>query len=224
MSASANKVRGDAPSVGKIDAEAGMALARRARNLRDKQAVYVNYVDVCSSALSTMTATRIAELREEGLNTEAHDALLAQLRGLRTRFTELDALTRSLLLLAEEKGSEAIVWEELLGVMNALQAVEMEARAAQNRAALAAIFREYMGEKGSRTRRLTMEMSTHLARRFNALTTEVRDIQTMNYGRKDAFTPGNLLERLVAIGEANPELLVQLGAPHEVPTLKKKEG
>lgn len=224
MSASANKGRGDAPGVGKLNADSGLALARRARNLRDKQAVYVNYVDVCSSALSAMTASRVAELREEGLNTEAHDALLAQLRGLRTRFTELDGLSRSLLLLAEEKGSDSVVWEELLGVMNALQAVEMEARAAQNRAALAAVFREYMGERGSRTRKVTMEVNSHLARRFNALGTEVRELQAMNYGRKDAFTQGNLLERLVAIGEANPELLVQLGAPHEIPSPKKREG
>jgi len=208
---------------GKIDADRGMALARRARNLRDKEAVYFNYVDVCSSALSAMAQARTAEFREEGQSTEAHDALLAQLKALRTRFSEVDALARSLLLLAEEKGYESMVWEEVLAVMNALQSIEMEARAAQSRAALAAVFRDYMGEKGAKTRKLQFDVGSHLARRMNALMVEVRDIQTDRFGRKDAFTPGDLLERLVALGCADPERLVLMGAPHNIPALPRKE-
>jgi len=220
---SAKQKSEDGNGTGRIDADKGMALARRARNLREREAVYFNYVDVSASALAAMAAARTAEFREEGQNIEAHDTLLAQLKGLRTRFSELDALARSLLLLAEEKGDEAMVWEEVLAVMNALQALEMEARAAQSRAALAAVFRDYMGEKGAKTRKLSLEVNSHLVRRFNALAVEVRDIQAADYGRKDSFTHGNLLERLVALGSANPGLLVQMGAPHEIPVLERKE-
>ncbi len=217
MGTSAKIGRAETPGNGKIDANRGIALARRARNLRDREAVYFNYVDVSGTALSAMTAARTAELREEGHFTEGHDALLAQLKGLRARFNEVDAMARSLLLLAEEKGLNSILWEEVLAVMNSLQAIEMEARAAQSRAALATIFREYMGEKGQKTRKITLEVSSHLAKRFTSLAAEVRDIQGTNLGRNDAFSVSNLFERLVALGAGNPEVLVRLGSPNDIP-------
>jgi hypothetical protein len=197
----------------RIEASQGIALAQRARRFREREQAYFQYVETTAAALSEMMSSRTAELKGAGGGTDAHDNLLEQLRGLRTRFSELDALARSLLVIVEEKGDQAMVWEEILAVMNALQSLEMEARAAQTRAALAAIFREYMGEQGDRTRQLSLEVSSHLARRFTGLLSEVRDVQFDIFGRRDSFTARNLFERLIALGAANPQLVAAMGDP-----------
>lgn len=197
----------------RVEAEHGYALAQRARKFREREQTYYQYVEATSAALAEMMSSRTAELKVSGRGTDAHDNLLEQLRGLRARFTEVDAITRSLLLNVEENGEKAIVWEEVLASMNALQALEMEARAAQTRAAQAAVFRDYMGENGDQTRRFSVDVNLHLARRFNSLVAEVRDIQASVFGRRDSFSPGNLLERLIALGAANPRLVAQMGVP-----------
>ena len=99
------------------------------------QEAYLAYVGVARDALTEMIEERIKDRREAGVATDGHDALLNQLRGLRSRFVDLDAIAKSLLLLVDRSystESDEVVWEEVLGHINALQGIELEGRAAQN--------------------------------------------------------------------------------------------
>jgi hypothetical protein len=179
------------------------------------QEAYLAYVGVARDALTVMIEERIKDRREAGVATDGHDALLNQLRGLRSRFVDLDAIAKSLLLLvdgSESAESDEVVWEEILGHINALQGIELEGRAAQMRAALAAVLRDYV-----EIRSLKLDVEAYTAKRFHGLTSQIREVQRRRYSRDDSFTPEDCLERLIAFGSANVELLAQIGSPAILP-------
>ena len=184
------------------------------------QEAYLAYVGVARDALTVMIEERIKDRREAGVATDGHDALLNQLRGLRSRFVDLDAIAKSLLLLvdgSESAESDEVVWEEILGHINALQGIELEGRAAQMRAALAAVLRDYVGGHAVEIRSLKLDVEAYTAKRFHGLTSQIREVQRRRYSRDDSFTPEDCLERLIAFGSANVELLAQIGSPAILP-------
>lgn len=187
-----------------------------AQRFCSKNQAYLDYVKAGRETLSNMIEERIEELRSAGVASDAHDALLNQFRGLRSRFQDLDAITRSLLLLSDK--ADEMVWEELLGHINALIGIELEARSAQMRAAMAAVIRDYVGGHSVETRTLKLDVEAYTAKRFHALTNQVRDVQRRRFCRDDTFTPEDMLERLVAFGSANVESLASLGSPSLFPT------
>ncbi len=191
-------------------------LIEAAQKFCSKNQAYLDYVKTVRETLSNLIEERIEDLRSAGVASDAHDALLNQFRGLRSRFQDLDAITRSLLLLSDK--TDELVWEELLGHINALLGLELEARSAQMRAAMAAVIRDYVGGHSVETRSLKLDVEAYTAKRFHALTNQVRDVQRRRFSRDDTFTPEDLLERLVAMGSANVESLAALGSPSLFPT------
>lgn len=186
-------------------------LVTRARLFREEQQVYIRFSDSAREELCEAIEDRVHHLREEGVVTESHDALLGQLRGLRSRFVDLDCITRSLLLQMDRKDPQIL--EEVLSLINAMLSLELEGRLVQRRVALAAVYRDYVGGHSLQLRNLSFDVDNITAKRFHSLVSEVRDIQAREYGRNDAFTHKDLFERAVALMDANRDLIARMGAP-----------
>ena len=190
----------------------GQALVARARLFREEQNEYIQYADAARDSLFQSIESRLRDLKEEGVVGDTHDSLLNQLRGLRNRFAEVDAITRSLLLQIDE--NDPNVLEEILSFMAALYSLELEGRSVQKRVALAAVFRDYLGGHSVMMRNLSFDVDNFTAKRFHSLTNEIREIQNRVYGRQDPFTHKELFERAIALLDANKDLVARMGTPN----------
>lgn len=186
------------------------SLLESAREFRGREKVYSDYVGAARETLITQVEERIQTLRDQGVATDATDSLLNQLRGLRSRHQEVDAITRSLLL---QSGSDPVVMEELVAAITALVAMELEAKTAQSRHAMAAVLREYLGGHDRSMRDLVFRVESTTSRSFNSLLMQVRERQSHLFGRSDTFTKEDLLTRLLALGSVHRDLLAGLGSP-----------
>lgn len=209
---------------GPAEGKGGVGLAARLRGealaFVEREATYLAYAGQAREALVAMATRR----RAEGLPYpgDPSEALLAQLQGLKARFDEVDSVVRSLLLQVQDR--EAVdpeqarrLTEEFMAGLNALVGIELEARAAQTRHALAAVLRDYLDGHAVQTRTVTLEVERELAKGFHGLTSQVRDRAARLFGRHDRLSHKDLFARLVAMGQANPDLLAHMGAPTFLP-------
>jgi len=152
---------------------------------------------------------------------EAHrqsDPFQIQLRALLRRFEDVENIVRAFSVQTipgcspgEDQANAAM--EQMTDAVEALFAIELEARAAQARLAASAVVQEYAGVKRLRPQTLKFNVDYHLADRFKRLQTRLKQERMRLLGRAETVDSTVLLNLLVSLGEANVQSLVLLGCP-----------
>lgn len=192
---------------------------REAKAFMEESCGYLTYATLAREGLLRQLERRLGEHQRHPELSGVRDPLLGELRAIYARFSDLDAIMRSLLLLPEGDEDAETVSRELAQACAALLGLELEARAVQARIAASAALQSYQGNGRTGARTLSVTVDGRYPGRLRALAQMVRDIRAREYLRGDPVSHEDLLGWLLAIGESNPDLLAKLGAVDVTATL-----
>jgi len=151
-------------------------------------------------------------------STQRGDSLTRNLRSLHRRVDRVVAIGKAFLIQADPDVAPSnedaeLALEEYAKAIEALFAIEVEARAAQTRIAGSASVLEYTGSQRSSQRQVTFRLDPFVYDRFKQLCSRVRGERLQRFGHSPVLSPEELLNLLVSIGECNVPTLALMGVP-----------